>query len=157
MVLLCYSLQFNVSLMLFSSVLMDHELKSLNSCFKLKFSTPKWFSQMFTTAMETRWTHWNLQMFLNQDSLILMEIMCYDMKCRVNLSVDSENCGSTVAETVKQTQPSAQRLTSMLVYKLSDIYLASCYLFFKWLITIFIAILNWKSKLKLTFSLQKCY
>lgn len=131
MVLLLYSLHFNVSLMLFSSVLMDHELKSLNSCFKLKFSTPKWFSQMFITAMETRRTHWNLQMFLNQDSVILMESMCYDMKCRVNLSVDAENCGSTIAETVKQTQPSAQRLTSMLVYKLSDIYLTSCYLFFK--------------------------
>lgn len=60
-----------------------------------------------------------------------MESMCYDMKCRVNLSVDSENCGSTVAETVNQTQPSTQRLTRMLVYKLSDIYLTSCYVFFK--------------------------
>lgn len=94
--------------------------------------------QMFITALETRLTHWILQMFLNEDFGI-MKNMCYDKKRKVNLSADSENYGSTVAETVKQTHPSAQRLTSMLVYKINDTYLTSCFLFFEWFITIFIA------------------
>lgn len=136
---------------------MDHELKLLNSCFELKFSTPKLFSQMLIIAMETRLTYWILQMFLNQDFMILMKSMCYDKKRRVNLSADSENYGSTVAETVKQTHPSAQRLASMLVYKLNDTYLTSCYLFFEWLITTFIAILNWKSEPRLTFLVNKVW